>query len=74
MSVSLYEITIPVFIKHLKTLERLLEKGVEHAKDAGNKVTEDGLVHARLIDDMRDLAFQSELLGWFLGIMFWGTG
>ncbi len=61
MSVSLYEITIPVFIKQLRTLERLLEKGVAHARDQANALTEEGLVHARLIADMKDLVFQGEI-------------
>jgi hypothetical protein len=56
---TLYEITIPVFIKQLTTLSKLLEEGVAHAKDSSNAVTEESLVDARLIADMQTLAYQS---------------
>jgi hypothetical protein len=59
MSLTLYEITIPVFIRELNILSKLLQLGVDHAKDSGNAVTEQSLVDARLIADMQTLAFQS---------------
>lgn len=62
MPLTLYEITIPVFIKELNILSKLLQKGVEHARDKGNEVSEEGLVDARLIGDMKGLGFQSMFL------------
>jgi hypothetical protein len=59
---TLYEITIPIFIKELTTLSKLLEKGVAHAKDSANAVTEESLVDARLIADMQTLAYQGTIL------------
>jgi hypothetical protein len=50
---SLYEVTIPPFIKNLKILSTLLEKGVAHAN--GNDAT---LLEARLIADMQPLTYQ----------------
>ncbi|KAH7416778.1 hypothetical protein BKA64DRAFT_701561 [Cadophora sp. MPI-SDFR-AT-0126] len=58
MAITLYSITIPVFIKNLRTLQKLLAKGTTHAKDAGNGVTEEKLVGAKLIEDMGDLVYQ----------------
>jgi hypothetical protein len=49
MSLSLYDITIPVFIRNLKVLDNILAKG--EAKDAA-------LAESRLIDDMFPLTFQ----------------
>ncbi|KAL3420973.1 helix-turn-helix- domain containing protein type [Phlyctema vagabunda] len=56
MGLSLYEITIPVFIQHLRTLAHLLEKGTAHVADGKNDST--SLVDARLIADMGNLAYQ----------------
>jgi hypothetical protein len=55
---TLYETTIPVFIRQLQILSKLLEHGVAHAKDSDNAVTEQSLVDARLIADMQTLAYQ----------------
>lgn len=49
MSLSLYDITIPVFIRNLKVLDNNLAKGEAH--DAS-------LAESRLIDDMYPLTFQ----------------
>lgn len=49
MPVSLYDISIPVFIRNLKVLDQLLAKG--EAQDAS-------LAESRLIDDMLPLSFQ----------------
>lgn len=57
MTVTLYEITIPVFIKHIKTLKYLLSKGV-----ADSKVEDQTLLDARLIADMGNFIFQSMCL------------
>lgn len=59
MTVTLYEITIPVFIKHLTTLSKLLEKGVAFTKEDGAKISEAQLVESKLIEDMGDLVYQS---------------
>ncbi|CZT13493.1 hypothetical protein WAI453_012448 [Rhynchosporium graminicola] len=58
MPISLYSISIPVFLKHLHTLQKLLAKGVAHAEDAGNELTKEKLVGAKLIEDMGDLVYQ----------------
>jgi hypothetical protein len=50
---SLYEITIPSFIKNLKTLSSLLEKGLTHAE--GNEAS---LIASRLTEDMHPLPYQ----------------
>lgn len=55
---TLYETTIPVFIRQLNILSKILERGVAHAKDSANAVTEQSLVDARLISDMQTLAYQ----------------
>lgn len=53
MSLSLYDVTIPLFIKNLKVLAHNLEKGRVHA--AGNETL---LLESRLIADMKPLTFQ----------------
>jgi len=58
MPISLYSISIPVFITHLKTLQKLLTKGEKHAEDSGNELTKEKLVGAKLIADMGDLVYQ----------------
>ncbi|RKF59446.1 putative family transcriptional regulator protein [Erysiphe neolycopersici] len=50
---SLYQISVPVYIKSLKTLSNLLEKGSSHAA-----VSNEQLLNSRLIKDMRDFTFQ----------------
>jgi len=59
MPVSLYDITVPVFIKHIQTLQKLLTKGVEFANAADSKISEQALVQSKLIEDMGGLIFQS---------------
>jgi hypothetical protein len=59
--VSLYDITVPVFIKNLQTLSKLLNKGVAFTKEDGNTVTEQSLLDSKLIADMKDLVYQSKL-------------
>jgi hypothetical protein len=59
MAVSLYEITIPVFIREMKTLSKLLQKGVAFTKEEGAKISEEALVESRLIADMHGLIYQS---------------
>jgi hypothetical protein len=62
MAVTLYEITIPVFIGHLKTLSKILEKGVAFTKEGGAKISEAELAETKLIDDMGGLIYQGEFL------------
>jgi hypothetical protein len=59
MTLSLYEISIPVFIKNIKTLQKLLDKAVAHASDSSKAVTEEALLESRLIPDMYNLIEQS---------------
>ena len=60
MSISLFEITIPVFIRELKTLSKLLQKGVAFTKEDGAKISEEALVESKLIADMGGLIYQGE--------------
>jgi len=53
---SLYSITIPPFLKQLRMLLAILEKGKAHS--AGNEAK---ILESRLIEDMRPLVFQSKL-------------
>src|SRR6266487_4427123 len=53
MPVSLYEVTIPPFIRGLKALSAFVEKGRLHASS-----DEAALVDSRLIADMGALPFQ----------------
>jgi hypothetical protein len=50
---SLYEISVPVFIRSLKNLSAFLKKGEEYAKEKNID-----LLNARLAPDMRSLPFQ----------------
>ncbi|TVY30179.1 hypothetical protein LHYA1_G001089 [Lachnellula hyalina] len=50
---SLYSITIPPFLKQLRMLLAILEKGKAHS--AGNEAK---ILESRLIEDMRPLVFQ----------------
>jgi len=51
---SLYEVSVPVFIKNLKVLAFLLNKGIEHVGE--DKVST--LLESRLIEDMQPLIYQ----------------
>jgi hypothetical protein len=53
MPLSLYDVTIPVFIQSLKVLSSLLDKGLTHVN--GNEAT---LIESRLIADMYPLTYQ----------------
>jgi hypothetical protein len=68
---TLYEITVPVFIRQLNILSKLLEHGIAHAADSNNAVTEQSLVDARLIEDMQPLAYQSTYLLSFSSPFVW---
>lgn len=56
MSLSMHQVSIPVFIRGLQALSGLLEKGAAHASEAG--VAPQTLIQARLAPDMLDLAGQ----------------
>jgi len=59
MSVNIYDFTIPIFIRALTNLDACLKKAEEWAKEKG--ISADELCDARLIDDMRPLAFQIQV-------------
>jgi len=50
---SLYDTTIPPFIRNLKTLSSLLKKGLQHTSNE-----ESTLLASRLIEDMKPLPYQ----------------
>lgn len=56
MALSLYDISIPVFIRGLGQLSHLLDKGLAHAQATG--IDPATLVDARLAPDMLTLAGQ----------------
>ena len=60
MSVSLYDITVPVFIRALNNLSEILKKGEAFADEKGLKHKE--LLEARLYEDMGPLTSQIQRL------------
>ena len=56
MSVSMYTVSIPVFIQHLNGLNAVLDKAATWA--AARKVNEADLLNMRLSPDMFNLALQ----------------
>ena len=56
MSVSMYQATIPVFIRGLRVVSALLEKGQAHAEEGG--IVPEILLGAQLAPDMLDLTAQ----------------
>lgn len=56
MTTSLYDLTIPVFLKALGNMRGFLEKGRAHAVEQG--ADPDSLLQLRLIDDMHPLVAQ----------------
>ena len=56
MTTSLYDLTIPVFIKALGNMRAFLEKGRVHATEQG--IDADSLLQLRLIGDMHPLVAQ----------------
>ena len=56
MSISLHQASIPLFVRGLKNLAKLLEKGAAHAAETGIDPSE--LIEARLAPDMLALAAQ----------------
>lgn len=60
MSIALYEVSVPVFIRGLTTLNRLLDKASSQASTRGYPV--ELLLHSRFYPDMYPLAGQLERL------------
>ncbi|MGN7292059.1 DUF1993 domain-containing protein [Rhizobium sp. SAFR-030] len=56
MSVTLYEVSVPVFIRGLGNLSAILEKGRAFAKESG--LADSDLLEARLFPDMGNLIAQ----------------
>ena len=50
MSLSLYDLTVPILVRNLEILKEILQKGEQWAKDNGKSESE--LLEARIIDDM----------------------
>ncbi|MDH2435052.1 DUF1993 domain-containing protein [Pokkaliibacter sp. MBI-7] len=60
MSVSMYEASIPVFVRGLKNLSAILEKAVTNAEI--RRIKPEVLVNARLAPDMLPLSAQIQIL------------
>lgn len=56
MALSMYEVSIPVFIRSLTNLSAILEKGAAHAKAQGTDAAD--LIQTRLVADMDPLPAQ----------------
>ncbi|WP_246795202.1 DUF1993 domain-containing protein [Burkholderia perseverans] len=59
MSVSFYDVSIPVLVRGLRNLSKILEIGETHAREKG--IDPDTLTTARLFDDMLPLTGQVQL-------------
>jgi uncharacterized protein len=59
MSISLYQVTVPVFVKTLANLQAVLAKAKAHALD--HKIEESVFVNARLYPDMLPLSRQVQI-------------
>lgn len=57
---ALYDVSIPAFIRGLKNLSLMLEKGKAYASEQGMELSE--LLEARLIDDMAPLPRQIQMV------------
>jgi hypothetical protein len=56
MPLSLYEISIPVFIRSLTNLATILKKGEAYADEKG--IPHSKLLESKLVDDMANLVYQ----------------
>jgi len=56
MPLSLYDISIPVFIKHLTNLNTILQKAISYCER--NNLSGNDLAEKRLTKDMFPLTFQ----------------
>lgn len=59
MAMSLYQVTVPVFVKALSNLRTVLEKAKAHALD--HKIEEAAFIQARLYPDMLPLPRQVQI-------------
>ncbi|MGN2251528.1 DUF1993 family protein [Frateuria sp. GZRe14] len=59
MTLSMYQASVPVFVRALSNLAHVLKKGEAHAKVKG--VTDDVLLNTRLIPDMLPLVKQVQI-------------
>lgn len=59
MATELYDLTVPAFLRGLRVLATLLEKGAAFADEQG--IDPQMLLQARLIEDMRPLTAQVQL-------------
>ncbi|GAB3369209.1 DUF1993 domain-containing protein [Lysobacter rhizosphaerae] len=59
MSVSMYDASVPVFVRALRNLDHVLAKGEAHARDKG--ADPDTLLQSRLIFDMLPLVRQVQI-------------
>ncbi|CAG8980063.1 hypothetical protein HYALB_00013388 [Hymenoscyphus albidus] len=59
MPFSLYDITVPVFIRDLNILQNILKRGIEHASTTSSEQT---LLDSRLIADMEAFPYQIQRL------------
>lgn len=59
MSISMYQVSLPVFTRALRNLRHVLEKGEAHAK--AKRVTDAVLLQTRLIPDMFPLVKQVQI-------------
>jgi hypothetical protein len=59
MKISMYQVSIPVFVHNLKNLSEILKKGAAHA--VAKKIDESVLINARLFPDMLPLSRQVQI-------------
>lgn len=59
MSLSMYQASVPVFVRALSNLRHVLKKGAEHAKT--KSVTDEVLLQTRLVPDMLPLIKQVQI-------------
>ncbi|EGX46875.1 hypothetical protein TWF173_000063 [Orbilia oligospora] len=55
-SLTLFDVTVPLFRKGMKTLKHILEKGEAYAKENG--ISTNDVVNWKLAEDMKPLTFQ----------------
>ena len=56
MSLSLYDVSVPVYRQLLRALSKVLEKGEQHCTEKG--IDPAAMLATRLVDDMQPLSFQ----------------
>lgn len=59
MTISLSQASIPVFVRALRNLRHILEKGAAHARERG--VDADSLLQLRIVEDMLPLSRQVQI-------------